>query len=445
MTQKSSTNKMWGGRFVDKPSDIMAQINASIDVDKRLYKQDIAGSKAHAAMLVAQKIIPADDGAKIQSGLDQILTEIENGQFKFSKALEDIHMNIESRLKEIIGDAAGKLHTARSRNDQVAVDFKLWVREACDALVQKIEQFQDTLEKQCDTNKETIMSGFTHLQVAQPVTFALHLDAYVQMINRDKSRALDCRNRLNKSPLGCGALSGTGFPIDKDITAKTLGFDQPVNNAMDGVSARDFATEFLFVCAQCGIHLSRLAEEIILWSTPQFGFITLSDAWSTGSSIMPQKKNPDAAELVRAKTGRLNGNLIQLLTVMKALPLTYNKDLQEDKAAVFESFDTIMLCLEAMNGMVATMTVHRDKMLEAAQSGYSTATEIADWLVRTLGLPFREAHHITGAIVKIAEQKQCRLDQLSLGDMKTIEPRITEDIFDVLSVEGALRSRNLIR
>lgn len=442
MTTKS--NQMWGGRFDEKPSDIMTQINASIDVDKRLYKQDIASSKAHCAMLVTQKIIPAEDGTKIQNGLDQILTEIESGQFEFSAALEDIHMNIESRLKDIIGDAAGKLHTARSRNDQVATDFRLWVREAIDALVEKIETFQDTLDNVGETHKKTIMPGFTHLQVAQPVTLAMHLDAYLQMMNRDKSRAVDCRNRLNKSPLGAGALSGTGFPIDRAMTAKALGFERPVHNTMDAVSARDFATEFLFVCAQCSLHLSRLAEEIILWSTPQFGFITLSDAWSTGSSIMPQKKNPDAAELVRAKTGRLNGNLIQLMTVLKALPLTYNKDLQEDKACVFESFDTIMLCLEAMNGMIATMTVHTEKMLDAAQSGYSTATEIADWLVRTLGLPFREAHHITGAIVKIAENKGCRLDQLDLKDMQSVDSRITDDIFSVLSVENALKLRNVL-
>lgn len=441
MTNKS--NKMWGGRFDAQPDDIMTQINASIDIDKRLYKQDISGSKAHAKMLVKQGIIPSEDGDKIQSGLDQIFNEIENGQFEFSTALEDIHMNIENRLKEIIGDAAGKLHTARSRNDQVATDFKLWVREACDALITKIENVQDTLTKIADENRQTIMPGFTHLQVAQPVTLQMHLNAYNQMLSRDKSRLQDCRERLNECPLGSAALSGTGFPIDREKTAKALGFDQPQINTMDAVASRDFATEFLFSCAQCGLHLSRLAEEIILWSTPQFGFITLSDAWSTGSSIMPQKKNPDAAELVRAKTGRLNGNLIQLMTVLKALPLTYNKDLQEDKASVFESFDTLMLCLSATEGMISTMTIHKDKMLEAAQSGYSTATEIADWLVRTYQLPFREAHHITGAIVKIAETKGCRLDQLSLEDMQSVDNRITDDIFNVLSVENALKLRHV--
>lgn len=443
MGEKKS-NQMWGGRFDAKPSDVMTQINASIDIDKRLYRQDIAGSKAHAKMLVTQNIIPAEDGTKIQEGLDQILTEIESGAFEFSTALEDIHMNIESRLKEIIGDSAGKLHTARSRNDQVATDFKLWTREACDALQTKIEAVQGTIEKLCADHKQTIMPGFTHLQVAQPVTLAMHLDSYWHMLNRDKTRTEHCRWRMNKSPLGAAALSGTGFDIDKKQTAEALGFERPMTNTMDAVASRDFATEFLFVCAQCGLNLSRLAEEIILWSTPQFGFITLSDAWSTGSSIMPQKKNPDAAELVRAKTGRLNGNLVQLMTVLKALPLTYNKDLQEDKAAVFESFDTIMLCLEAMEGMINTMTVHKDKMLEAAQSGYSTATEIADWLVRTLGLPFRDAHHITGAIVKIAENKSCRLDELDLKDMQSVDARITDDIFNVLSVENALKLRNVI-
>jgi argininosuccinate lyase len=441
---KKQANQMWGGRFDEKPSDIMTQINASIDIDKRLYKQDIAGSKAHAAMLVKQNIIPSEDGEKIQQGLDQILTEIENGDFQFSATLEDIHMNIESRLKEIIGDSAGKLHTARSRNDQVATDFKLWVREACETLQDKIESLQSTIEKLTAEHKQTIMPGFTHLQVAQPVTLSIHLDAYWHMLNRDKTRTEHCAWRLNKSPLGAAALSGTGFPIDREETAKKLGFESAMRNTMDAVASRDFATEFLFICAQCGLNLSRLAEEIILWSTPQYGFITLSDSWSTGSSIMPQKKNPDAAELVRAKTGRLNGNLVQLMTVLKALPLTYNKDLQEDKAAVFESFDTIMLCLDATEGMISSMTVHKDKMLEAAQSGYSTATEIADWLVRELSLPFRDAHHITGAIVKIAETKQCRLDELLLEDMQSVDSRITDDIFNVLSVENALKLRNAL-
>jgi argininosuccinate lyase len=439
---EKESNQMWGGRFDAQPSDIMTQINASIDIDKRLYAQDIAGSKAHASMLMKQNIIPSEDGTKIQDGLDQIKQEIESGDFKFSSALEDIHMNIESRLKDVIGNSAGKLHTARSRNDQVATDFKLWVRDACDALITKIEDVQNTIEILVKEHKNTIMPGFTHLQVAQPVTLAIHLDSYWQMLDRDKSRVRDCRARLNESPLGAAALSGTGFPIDRDMTAKALGFDKPMSNTMDAVASRDFATEFLFVAAQCGLNLSRLAEEIIIWGTPQFGFITLNDAWSTGSSIMPQKKNPDAAELVRAKTGRLNGNLIQLMTVLKALPLTYNKDLQEDKACIFESFDTIILCLNAMEGMIDTMTIHKETMLEAAQSGYSTATEIADWLVRTHQLPFRDAHHITGAIVKIAETKGYRLDELSLEDMQSVDNRITDDIFNVLSVENALKLRN---
>lgn len=438
---KESSNKMWGGRFDTAPSDIMTQINASIDIDKRLYKHDITASKAHADMLAAQNIISDDDNKEIQSGLGQVLQEIENGDFEFSAALEDIHMNVENRLKEIIGDTAGKLHTARSRNDQVATDFKLWVREACDILISEIEEFQNTLQNISDKNSEVIMPGFTHLQVAQPVLFSTHMMAYHAMLERDKSRLQDCRKRHNTSPLGAAAMAGTGFPIDRKTTAKALGFDSVSENTMDAVGSRDFAIEFLYVTAQCGLHLSRLAEEIIVWSTPQFGFITLSDEWSTGSSIMPQKKNPDAAELVRGKTGRLNGNLLQLMTVLKALPLTYNKDLQEDKAAVFESFDTLILCLKSCNGMVGTMTIHEDNMLTSAQSGYSNATELADWLVRTLDIPFRDAHHITGRIVKLAEEQNCRLEQLCLADMQAIEPRITDEIHSVLDIKNIVQSR----
>jgi len=432
---------LWGGRFDAAPSDIMTQINASIDIDKRLYKHDITASKAHANMLAKQKIIGDDDNQKIQDGLDQILTEIESGEFEFSSALEDIHMNVESRLKEIIGDVAGKLHTARSRNDQVATDFKLWVREACDIIASEIQTFQDTLQNISNKNQDVIMPGFTHLQVAQPVLFSTHMMAYHAMLSRDKTRVEDCRARHNTSPLGAAAMAGTGFPIDREATAKALGFDSVAQNTMDAVASRDFATEFLFNCAQTGLHLSRLAEEIIIWSTPQFGFITLSDAWSTGSSIMPQKKNPDAAELIRGKTGRLNGNLLQLMTVLKALPLTYNKDLQEDKAVVFESFDTIILCLRACNGMIESMTIHADNMFEAAQSGYSNATELADWLVRTLSMPFRDAHHVTGRVVKAAEEQNCRLEQLSLGDMQAIEPRITDEIHTVLDIKNIVQSR----
>jgi len=443
MTKKQSSklNQMWGGRFNTAPSNIMEQINASISFDQRMWREDIAGSKAHCNMLVAKNIILKKDGDAILSGLDQVASEIENGQFEFKASLEDIHMNIENRLCEIIGDVAGKLHTARSRNDQVVTDFKLWVRSACDDLIEKLEKFQSILSDVCKEHEKSIMPGFTHLQVAQPVTLTMHLGAYWEMIDRDKSRVLDCRKRLNESPLGACALSGTGFNTDRNMTAKALDFDKPMANTMDAVSARDFATEFLFSCAQCGLHLSRLAEEVIIWATPQFGFINLSDEWSTGSSIMPQKKNPDAAELVRAKTGRLNGNLIQLMTVIKGLAMTYNKDMQEDKACVFESYDIIVLCLEAMGGMIKSSTFNLQAMRDAAESGFATATEIADWLVRNLDMPFRDAHHVTGRIVKMAEEKQCRLDELSLQDMQSVENNITEDIFNCLNLDKAIESR----
>lgn len=433
MIKNSST--IWGGRFDARPDDLMEQINASIDIDKRLYAQDIAGSKAHARMLGACGILSTQDEQAIQSGLDQILAEITSGQFTFRRDLEDIHMNIETRLKELIGEAAGRLHTARSRNDQVATDFRLWVREACEVLKTHVNGLTDTLARLSAEHANTVMPGFTHLQVAQPVTLGRHLDAYVQMLTRDLSRLDDCRKRLNECPLGSAALAGTPYPINRDMTAHELGFDRPMPNTMDGVSARDFATEFLFVCAQSGLHLSRLAEEIILWTTPQFGFLRLADQWSTGSSIMPQKKNPDAAELIRAKTGRLNGNLIQLLTVLKALPLTYNKDMQEDKACVFESFDTLVLCLSAMNGMMATATWHKDTMRRAAEGGYATATALADWLVMTLHMPFRDAHHVTGRIVKLAESKACRLDELSLDELQSIEKHISNDVYSVLRLK----------
>ncbi len=413
----------------------MEQINASIDVDRRLWKQDIAGSKAHAEMLAAQGILSKDDATAILNGLEKIAGEIESGDFEFKRELEDIHMNIEARLRELIGDAAGRLHTARSRNDQVATDFRLWTREAVDILTEKIEVLQDTLDTLSQRHEKDVMPGFTHLQVAQPVTLGLHLDAYLNMLNRDKLRFIDCRNRLNKSPLGAAALAGTPFPIDREMTSETLGFDRPVNNVMDAVSARDFANEFLFCCAQTGLHLSRLAEEIVLWSTPQFGFVRLSDQWSTGSSIMPQKKNPDAAELVRGKTGRLTGNLVTLMTVMKALPLTYNKDLQEDKEPVFDSFDTLMLCLEAMTGMLETAAWNLERMRSAAEDGYATATALADWLVMNLNLPFRDAHHVTGRIVKMAEEKGAKLSELALEDMQAVEAGIRKDIFSVLSLK----------
>jgi len=431
---KDKSNSMWGGRFEDKPSDIMTQINASIGVDQRMWRQDIAGSIAHCEMLIQQKIISEQDGQAILGGLEQVAGEIERGELVFSAELEDIHMNVESRLREIIGDAAGRLHTARSRNDQVATDFRMWVREACGSMVDTIEALQGTIETLRVKHARDIMPGFTHLQAAQPITLGLHLDAYAQMLSRDKSRFEDCAKRHNQSPLGSAALAGTPFPIDREYTAKKLGFDAPMPNTLDGVSARDFATEFLFTCAQSGLHLSRLAEEIILWATPQFAFITLSDQWSTGSSIMPQKKNPDAAELVRGKTGRLNGNLVQLMTVLKGLPLAYNKDLQEDKESVFDSYDTLMLCLQAMDGMLSSAKFNTANMLSAAEDGFTTATALADWLVMELDMPFRDAHHVTGAIVKMAEDKECKLHELDLAEMQGVEPRISDAIYKVLRV-----------
>lgn len=433
--KSSKSNTMWGGRFEDKPADIMEQINASIGVDQRLWRQDIKGSIAHCQMLAKQKILSKKDSEAIISGLEQVAQEIETGTFVFKTELEDIHMNIESRLKEIIGEPAGKLHTARSRNDQVATDFRLWVRDAIDEITHLIEDLQETLDDLRDKHAHDPMPGFTHLQAAQPVTLGMHLSAYSCMLNRDKLRFLDCRTRLNKSPLGSAALAGTPYPIDRNFTAETLGFDRPTHNTMDGVSARDFAAEFLFCCAQTGIHLSRLAEEIILWSTTQFGFVRLSDSWSTGSSIMPQKKNPDAAELIRGKTGRLNGNLINMLTVQKALPLAYNKDLQEDKEPVFDSYDTISLGLKAMRGMLESAIFNTERMLEAAEDGYTTATRLADWLVMELGIAFRDAHHITGTIVKMAEKKGCKLHELALSDMRSVEGRISDDVFRVLRVK----------
>ncbi len=438
---KKNSNQMWGGRFDAAPSDVMTQINASIGIDKRLWAQDIAGSKAHCTMLAAQKIIDQAEADAIIKGLDHIAAEIESGTFEFKETLEDIHMNIESRLKDLIGDVAGKLHTARSRNDQVATDFKLWVRGACDQLIDEIEALQKIFETLSHKHKNDIMPGFTHLQVAQPVTLGMHMDSYWHMLDRDKTRFQDCRARLNKSPLGACALSGTGFATNRDMTAKALGFDSAMSNTMDAVSARDFATEFLFCAAQCGLNLSRLAEEIIIWATPQFGFIQVSDDWSTGSSIMPQKKNPDAAELVRAKTGRLTGNLVQLMTVMKALPLAYNKDMQEDKESVFNSFDTLTLCLKAMAGMMESAVFELPCMRAAAEDGYATATEIADWLVRQLKMPFREAHHVTGRIVKMAEEKNFKLSDLALADMQSACADITEDIYNYLDPAKAVQSR----
>ena len=434
-------NPLWGGRFAGGPAAIMRRINASIDVDQRLYAEDIAGSQAHCAMLVAQRILSAQDGAAISEGLERIRAEIDAGEFVFSEEREDIHLNIEARLAELIGPAAGRLHTARSRNDQIATDFRLWVRAAIDRIDMAMAALQGALLDQAEVHAATVMPGFTHLQIAQPVTIGHHLMAYVEMVGRDRGRLADCRRRLNECPLGAAALAGTAFPIDRDATAAALGFDRPTANSLDAVSDRDFAVEFLATAALAGTHLSRLAEEIVNWSSEPFGFIALSDAFTTGSSIMPQKRNPDAAELVRAKTGRLNGSLIALLTVMKGLPLAYQKDMQEDKLPMFEAADSLELCLAAMTGMVADMRPQVDRLREAAARGYSTATDLADWLVRTLGVPFRQAHHVTGEIVKRAEALGRSLAEMPLAEMQAIEPAITASVYDVLDVERSVASR----
>ena len=434
-------NKMWGGRFSTSPDAVMEEINASIDFDRHLYRQDIAASKAHAAMLAKQGIITKDDAASIAHGLDTILSEIESGKFTFKRALEDIHMNVESRLAELIGPAAGRLHTARSRNDQVATDFRLWVRGAIDRTLPLMRELQGALIDQAEAHADAVMPGFTHLQIAQPVTLGHHLLAYVEMLGRDRERLADCRRRLNQCPLGAAALAGTAFPIDRDATSAALGFDGPAANSLDAVSDRDFAIEFLAAAALAGTHLSRFAEEIVLWSSDAFGFIRLSDAFTTGSSIMPQKRNPDAAELVRAKTGRLNGSLVALLTVMKGLPLAYQKDMQEDKVPVFEAADALELCLAAMTGMVRDMRPDRARMRDAATRGFSTATDLADWLVRALGVPFRRAHHITGQIVKRAEALGCTLAEVPLAELQAVEPAITPAVYEVLGVDRSVASR----
>jgi len=435
------TNKMWGGRFQSGPDAIMEEINASIGFDRRLFAQDIAGSKAHAAMLARQGIISKADASEIRRGLDQVQDEIEAGTFTFSRALEDIHLNVESRLKELIGPAAGRLHTARSRNDQVAVDFRLYVRDTIDHLDGQLRSLQKALATKAAAHAATIMPGFTHLQVAQPVTFGHHCLAYVEMLARDRSRLADARRRMNESPLGAAALAGTSFPIDRHATAKALGFDRPSRNSLDSVADRDFVLETLAACAIAAVHLSRLAEEIVIWSTAQFRFVKLSDKFTTGSSIMPQKRNPDAAELVRAKPGRILGALTALLTVMKGLPLTYSKDMQEDKEPAFDAFDSLSLAIAATTGMVIDMIPNENEMRAAAASGFSTATDLADWLVRALKMPFREAHHVTGSLVALAERKGVDLPQLELEDMRKIEPRITRDVYRVLSVEASVASR----
>jgi argininosuccinate lyase len=437
------SNKMWGGRFGSGPDPIMEEISASIDFDRHLYRQDIAASKAHAAMLAKTGIITAQDAKRIAHGLDTILSEIEAGKFKFKRALEDIHMNVEGRLGELIGPAAGRLHTARSRNDQVATDFRLWVRDAIDGIDLALAAFQRALAEKAFDHAATVMPGFTHLQTAQPVTFGHHLLAYVEMAARDRGRFADARERLNESPLGAGALAGTSFPLDRAMTAKALGFARPAANSLDAVADRDFVMETLSACSITAVHLSRFAEEIVLWSSPLAGLIKLSDRFTTGSSMMPQKRNPDAAELVRARTGRIVGALTALFMVMKGLPLAYQKDMQEDKEGAIDALGALLLSINAMTGMVRDMEPDAARMRQAAGEGFSTATDLADWLVRTLKLPFREAHHVTGRIVAKAAASGVSLDKLPLAAMQGIEPRMTKAVFGVLSVEASVKSRTV--
>jgi argininosuccinate lyase len=437
----SKSNQMWGGRFAAGPDAIMEAINASIGFDKRMARQDIEGSRAHAAMLAAQGIITDIDAEAIREGLLTVLSEIEGGTFEYSAALEDIHMNVEARLKEIVGEPAGRLHTGRSRNDQVATDFKLWVRDQFDAAEGAIVSLIGGLLDQAEQGADWVMPGFTHLQVAQPVTWGHHMMAYVEMLGRDLSRVRDARARMNESPLGAAALAGTSFPIDREMTAAALGFDRPAANSLDAVADRDFALEFLSCASICAMHLSRLAEELVIWSSAQFRFVALSDRFSTGSSIMPQKKNPDAAELIRAKIGRIFGAQTGLMIVMKGLPLTYSKDMQEDKEQVFDAADSWMLALAAMDGMVRDMQANRESLRAAAGSGFSTATDLADWCVRALGMPFRDAHHVTGSLVALAEKEGCDLPELSLAQMQTVHAAITDDVYSVLTVEASVASR----
>ena len=438
---ETKTNAMWGGRFAAGPDAIMEAINASIGFDQRLATQDIEGSRAHAAMLAATGIVSDSDVDAIRKGLLTVLSEIEAGQFQFSTALEDIHMNVEARLKEIIGEPAGRLHTARSRNDQVATDFRLWVRAQCDAAIAGLEALMRALLAQAEAGADWVMPGFTHLQTAQPVTWGHHMMAYVEMLARDRGRFVDARARMNESTLGVAALAGTSFPIDRHMTASALGFDRPMANSLDAVSDRDFALEFLAAASICAMHLSRFAEELVIWSSAQFRFVRLSDRFTTGSSIMPQKKNPDAAELIRAKIGRIFGANVALMMVMKGLPLAYSKDMQEDKEQVFDAADNLMLALAAMDGMVRDMTANREALERAAGSGFSTATDLADWLVRVLGLPFRDAHHVTGSLVAMAEGAGVDLPDLTLAQMQSVHAGITQDVFAVLGVHNSVASR----
>ncbi len=437
----SNSNAMWGGRFAAGPDAVMEAINASVGFDRRLAAQDIAGSRAHAAMLAATGVISDKDARAIREGLLTVLSEIEQGTFRFSTALEDIHMNVEARLQELIGAPAGRLHTARSRNDQVATDFRLWVREQTDAAIAGLIALQKAFLAQAGAGADRVMPGFTHLQTAQPVTWGHHMMAYVEMLGRDVSRFRDARVRMNECPLGAAALAGTSFPIDRQMTAAALGFDRPCANSLDAVADRDFALEFLSNASLCAMHLSRFAEELVIWCSDRFRFVALSDRFSTGSSIMPQKRNPDAAELIRAKTGRILGAAVGLFTVMKGLPLAYSKDMQEDKEPVFDAADTLMLALAATEGMVRDMTADGDALEAAAAGGFSTATDLADWLVRVLGLPFREAHGVTGALVALAEGKGCDLSGLSLAEMRSVHDGITGDVFGVLGVRNSVASR----
>lgn len=442
MVKKAKSNLMWGGRFSAKPDKLMQLINASINFDLRLYKQDIWASMIHAEMLAETKIISKETRNRIVNGLTIILKEIEDEKFKFKVELEDIHMNIEARLHELIGEDAGFLHTARSRNDQVSTDFRLWIRDAIDILIEYLEDLMKAILHQADRHSSTIMPGFTHLQVAQPITFGHHLLAYMEMLLRDIDRFRSSRSRLNECPLGAAALAGTSFPINRDETSNRLGFERPMSNSIDAVSDRDYCLDFIASSAICATHLSRFAEELVLWSSAQFNFVSFSDKFSTGSSIMPQKRNPDAAELIRAKTGRISGALVALLTVLKGLPLAYSKDLQEDKECIFDTFETMSSCLVVMTGMVSDMKPNEKILLEAANQGFSTATDLADWLVKELKIPFRKSHEITGKIVELADRSGCNLIDLDLASLKSIENKITEKIFSVLTVDACVTSRN---
>jgi argininosuccinate lyase len=436
-----TANKMWGGRFETGPAAIMREITPSIDFDKRLAGEDLAGSKAHVRMLASEGIVPKEDASAILLGLEQIEGEIAEGKFVFKRELEDIHLNIEARLAEIVGPAAGRLHTARSRNDQVVTDFRLWVRSACERADRGLLELSRALVAQADTHTASIMPGYTHMQPAQPVTFGHHLMAYVEMFSRDRGRFEDARKRLNESPLGAAALAGTSFPIDRDVTAMGLGFARPMRNSMDAIASRDFALEYLAACTITAVHLSRLAGELVQWSMPAFGFVKLSDAFTTGSSIMPQKRNPDAAELIRGKTGRVLGDFVSVATMVKGLMLTFNSDMQEDKERVFDAADTVELSLAAMAAMIADLIADTARMRAAAEPGFTTATDLADWVVRVLKKPFREAHHISGSIVKRAEELGVTLDKLPLAEMQKIEPAITDKVFEVLSLEASVNSR----